>query len=346
MLKRIVVGLGALAFLGVAAAGAVFLELQEYGRTPAGGGDQLQSVVVRPGTPLASTAEMLEASGVIRSPLKFRLLARLYGYDRRLKAGEYALTSSMSPIEVLDVLEKGLVKMHRLTVPEGLTLVQIAELVAKTGLASKADFISRASDPLLARRYGIPAETLEGYLFPETYLFPLSAGAEDIIATMLQRFRAVFRPEWEQRAAELGWSVHQAVTMASIIEKETGDPSERALISSVFHNRLERGMRLETDPTVIYGIRDFDGNLTRRHLETYSPYNTYLVNGLPPGPIANPGRDALRAALFPAKSDYLFFVSRNNGTHQFSTRLSDHNRAVQHYQPAAGRPKNASGGSK
>ncbi len=138
---------------------------------------------------------------------------------------------------------------------------------------------------------------------------------------MVGRFRAVFTPEWERRAAEMGLSAHQAVTLASIIEKETGAPSERPLIASVFHNRLKRGMRLETDPTVIYGVKNFDGNLTRRHLETPTPYNTYMIKGLPPGPIANPGKDSLWAALYPAQSDYLFFVSRNNGTHQFSTTL-------------------------
>jgi UPF0755 protein len=136
---------------------------------------------------------------------------------------------------------------------------------------------------------------------------------------------------------ELGLTVHAAVTLASIIEKETGDPSERPLISSVFHNRLKRGMRLETDPAVIYGIKGFDGNLTRRHLETPTPYNTYLIKGLPPGPIANPGREALMAAVFPARTDYLFFVSRNNGSHHFSASLSEHNRAVRQYQaPAKG----------
>jgi UPF0755 protein len=151
---------------------------------------------------------------------------------------------------------------------------------------------------------------------------------------MVGRFRAVFTPEWERRAAEMGLSAHQAVTLASIIEKETGAPSERPLIASVFHNRLKRGMRLETDPTVIYGVKNFDGNLTRRHLETPTPYNTYMIKGLPPGPIANPGKDSLWAALYPAQSDYLFFVSRNNGTHEFSTHFAEHNRAVQRFQVA------------
>jgi UPF0755 protein len=154
---------------------------------------------------------------------------------------------------------------------------------------------------------------------------------------MLQRFRSTFSPDWERRAMELGLTPHQVVTLASIIEKETGEPSERPLIASVFYNRLKLGMRLETDPAVIYGIKDFDGNLTRKHLEAPGPYNTYLIKGLPPGPIANPGKKAIEAALFPARTDYLFFVSKNNGSHQFSSNLADHNRAVQHYQLGPGR---------
>jgi UPF0755 protein len=149
---------------------------------------------------------------------------------------------------------------------------------------------------------------------------------------MTRRFREAFSDAWRARAHALGMSVHEVVTLASIIEKETGDPAERPLIASVFHNRLERGMRLETDPTVIYGIEDFDGNLTRKHLRTPTPYNTYLNKGLPPGPIASPGKAALEAALYPAESGYLFFVSRKDGTHQFSSTLKEHREAVRKYQ--------------
>jgi UPF0755 protein len=204
--------------------------------------------------------------------------------------------------------------------------------VEKSGLGSAADITTRAGDPAFARSHGIPAGSLEGYLFPDTYLFPRGVSAEAILTTMLQRFRSVFTAEWEQRAAQIGLTVHEVVTLASIIEKETGAPSERPLISSVFHNRLKKGMRLETDPTVIYGIRDFDGNLTRKHLETFTPYNTYVIKGLPPGPIASPGKDALEAALFPAQTGYFFFVSKNNGTHHFSSSFEEHQNAVQRYQ--------------
>jgi UPF0755 protein len=338
IVRRVVAALAVVFFIGICAAGAVFLDLREYARTPAGDSEQARIVVVEAGTNLTATAASLHREGLIRNPFKFRLLARLCRYDRTLKAGEYSLRPSMTPLEILVVIEKGLVLLHRLTIPEGLTIIQIADLVAKAALGGKFDFINWATDPDVSSRYGVRSSTLEGYLFPETYYFPMGTPPDQIIAAMLQRFRALFSPQWEQRAAELGMTVHEIVTLASIIEKETSEPSERPLISSVFHNRLRRGMRLETDPTVIYGIKNFDGNLTRKHLETPNPYNTYLIKGLPPGPIANPGKEALEAALYPARTDYLFFVSRNNGTHHFSTSLSDHHRAVQHYQTGLGRP--------
>jgi UPF0755 protein len=322
----------------MAGAAAFYMDLQEFGRTPSGAVEEEHFLTVEPGTSVAFIAEALERRGLIKSAFKFKLLARLEGYDRRLKAGEYGLRASLTPREILTLMEKGLVRLHRLTIPEGLTMHQIAELVEKTGLAPSADIIALATDPAYVRTQGITADTLEGYLFPETYFFPKTVTAEGIIAAMLHRFRTTFTPAWERRALELGLTPHEAVTLASIIEKETGDPAERPLIASVFHNRLKRGMRLETDPTVIYGIKNFNGNLTRKDIDTPSPYNTYLIKGLPPGPIANPGKEAIEAALFPAQTDYLFFVSRNDGTHQFSTNLTDHNRAVYYYQLGPGRP--------
>jgi UPF0755 protein len=311
---------------------ALLRTVQTYARTPGGGNTEERIVVVVPGQPLSATVKALEREGVIRTPFLFTLYARLDGRDRRIKAGEYALRASLSPQEILAIMEKGAVKLYRLTVPEGLNLHQTAELIAKSGLAGLQDVLAAAADPAAASRLGVAAPTLEGYLYPDTYFFPRGVSAADIVEAMVKRFRAVFSPQWEQRAAEIGFSVHEVVTLASIIEKETAVAGERPLISSVFHNRLKRGMRLETDPTVIYGIKDFDGNLTRRHLETPTPYNTYIIKGLPPGPIASPGAATLKAALFPAETDYLFFVSRNNGSHEFSTTLADHNRAVRTYQ--------------
>jgi UPF0755 protein len=344
--RRALIILGAIVFAVGCAATAAYLELRTYAVTPASLSTEEKVVLIGPGQPVSATADILFRHGLIQSPLRFRLLARLQGNDRRLKAGEYGLKASMTPLDILEILGRGQVKLYKLTLPEGLTLQQIAESVEKSGLGSAAGIAARATDPAFARSHGIPAGSLEGYLFPDTYLFPHGASAEAILTTMLQRFRSVFSAEWEQRAAQIGLTVHHVVTLASIIEKETGAPSERPLISSVFHNRLKKGMRLETDPTVIYGIRDFDGNLTRKHLETFTPYNTSVIKGLPPGPIASPGRDALEAALFPAQSGYLFFVSKNNGTHHFSSSFQEHQNAVQRYQikragavPSENRPK-------
>ena len=318
--------------LAAAVCTAVVIELKRYAATTRDLGSEEILVTVSSGDSFGTTAARLETAGIIDHPLKFELVARLNGDDQRLKAGQYAFSGKLSPRDVLEILVKGSVKLYRLTVPEGYTVKQIARLVEAAGIGESETFIQKAFDPDLARELGIQAQTVEGYLFPETYFFPSKVGARKIISTMVERFRAVFQQGWESRAAQMGFSTHEIVTLASIIEKETGAAHERELISSVFHNRLKRGMRLEADPTVIYGLEEFDGNLTRKHLETPTAYNTYLIRGLPPGPIANPGKAALKAALFPAESEYIFFVAKKDGTHQFSTNLRDHRAAVRKYQ--------------
>jgi len=200
------------------------------------------------------------------------------------------------------------------------------------GLTDGPVFIRSANDIAIVKALGVEADSLEGYLFPDTYHFPKGLPLDEIMGTMVNRFQEIFSTEWQERSRQMGMSIHQVVTLASIIEKETGAAFERPLIASVFHNRLAKRMRLSSDPTVIYGIKDFDGNLTRKHLKTANPYNTYLNKGLPPGPIANPGVAALEAALYPAETDYLYFVSKKDGTHQFSTSFKEHNRAVRKYQ--------------
>jgi UPF0755 protein len=254
------------------------------------------------------------------------------GFDKRLKAGEYLLSAAMPPRQILDIMVKGAVNLHKLTVPEGYSIPQIAALVENAKFGSKINFIKTATDTALANKNGIEAATFEGYLFPETYFFPREVAMEQIISAMVNRFWSVFTTEWKVRAKDLGFTVHQIVTLASIIEKETGAAFERPIISSVFHNRLKKKMRLESDPTVIYGIKNFDGNLTRKHLSTHTPYNTYKIRGLPAGPIANPGRASLEAALYPERTVFIFFVSKKDNTHYFSTNLKEHNRAVRKYQ--------------
>lgn len=291
-----------------------------------------QRLLVEPGTPLAAIARQLEQRGVIDSARNFTLLARWQGHATRLQAGEYLFAEAAVPDEILRRLVVGDVRLYRVTFPEGLTMVETAARFSDAGLGSAESVLSLFRDPHLVRQNNIPADSLEGYLFPETYTLRSDTTAPQLVAAMLAQSRAHLSPELLEAAGEHGLNRHQLVILASIIQKEAGDDQEMPLISAVFHNRLQRGMRLQADPTVIYGIAGFDGNLTRKHLATPSPYNTYQLQGLPAGPIANPGEMALRAAAAPAAVNYLYFVARGDGTHQFSTTLAQHNRAVRRFQ--------------
>jgi len=310
----------------------IFTDLTEYAQHPQKQRQTEKIVEILPGQGFSAVLQTLEKEGIVDDPLRFRLIARFKGYDRQIKAGEYLLSLSLSPLEILETIAKGKTYLRRFTIPEGYTLRQIALAVSQAGLGKESEFMQLVSDAEFIKKAGIKADTLEGYLFPDTYFFPKSTGIPNILMTMIRRFRSVFTAEWEKRAQETGFSLHEMVTLASIIEKETGIAAERPLISSVFHNRLKKKMRLQTDPTVIYGIADFDGNLTRKHLETLTPYNTYQIRGLPPGPIASPGEKSLHAALWPAQTSYLYFVSKGDKTHEFSANIEDHNRAVRKYQ--------------
>jgi len=317
---------------GFFVAAAVYLDILNYAHIPAGTEPVEQIVVVKSGQGFKSFSKMLRERGIIEHPTKFRLFARFKGYDKKIKAGEYGLSSAMTPNKILEIMVQGKVLLHRLTIPEGYNLQQVAQAVSRAGFGTETDFLKAATDPDLVRAQGIDAETFEGYLFPDTYYFPKGTLPGKIISSMLKRFRSVFLQKWKEQAKSMGLTVHQVVTLASIIEKETGTADERPVISSVFHNRLNRKMRLESDPTVIYGIKDFNGNITRKDLLTSTPYNTYTIKGLPPGPISNTGVEALEAALYPADTEFLFFVARKDRTHQFSTNIRDHNRAVRKYQ--------------
>ncbi|VEN74585.1 Endolytic murein transglycosylase [Candidatus Desulfarcum epimagneticum] len=308
------------------------LSLAIYAERPAGAPGKSLILVVEPGRDFGSAVSEMARRGIVKRPLAFKALAFLKGDDKQIKAGEYALGPSMTPSFILGELVRGRGLLRRLTIPEGQNMRQIASLAARAGVCGEKEFMDAAVNPSLAAEMGVDAETFEGYLFPDTYFFPRDTAPAALIAAMVRRFRSVFSPEWEERARSLGFSVHQVVTLASIIEKETGAAPERPVISSVFHNRLKKNMRLESDPTVIYGIRDFDGNLTRRHLKEPAPHNTYVIRGLPPGPIASPGLESLRAALYPADTDFLFFVSKNDGFHQFSATLREHEKAVFKHQ--------------
>jgi UPF0755 protein len=312
----------------------VVFSITHFANSPAGKDPSEKIVTINPGQGFSSTTAKLLKEGVISSSAKFKIYGALSGKDKKIKAGEYMFTATMSPKKILNDLISGKVYQHKLTIPEGYSVSQIADTVQASGIVSKEEFLAAANNPLAVRKLGIPepAQSFEGFLYPETYYFQKGTAPMTIIEHMVDRFKAVYKKVWTAREQELGLSTYQVVTLASIIEKETGNAAERPLISSVFHNRLKLGMRLESDPTVIYGIKDFNGNITREDLQTVTPYNTYKISGLPAGPIANPGLKSIEAALYPEPSEYLFFVSRKDTTHQFSTNLADHTEAIRKYQ--------------
>ncbi len=303
--------------------------------------DQGRPVLVRlpRGSGLRQTAAILARSGVVDHPGLFVLAARLGGRAGCLRAGEYRLSPAMSYRQILEILCAGRVVLYRLTIPEGFTMYQIVERTAQEGLLDREQALALLHDQRFIQGLGIQARSLEGFLFPTTYRLPRGLGARAVLAMMVRRFQEVWRP-LQARARRLGLSQLQAVTLASIIEKEAQWDYERPLISAVYHNRLKRGMRLQADPTVIYGLSHFDGNLRRADLEADTPYNTYIHPGLPPGPICSPGLASLRAAVDPAPADYLYFVAMGNGRHHFSISYREHQNAVNRYQrhrPAARR---------
>jgi len=293
--------------------------------------DPNAKILIRTGETLEAISQKLWNANVVRSPRLLRWAAALSGRDRAIKPGVYRFKGRLTLPAVLDVLGTG-GEEKMVTVPEGLTTAQVAELLERQGLGSQEEFLELASDPVFVSSVGIRADNLEGYVFPDTYRLSEALTPREILALMVRRFHEVVDPEIQPRAAELGMTLGEVITLASIIEKETGDPNERPLVSAVFHNRLGLGIPLQSDPTVAYALGRAGAKLSRKDLAHPNAYNTYVRAGLPPGPIANPGLASIRAALNPASSKALFFVSRNDGTHEFSSTLAAHNRAVARYQ--------------
>jgi UPF0755 protein len=332
----------AAATLALAVALAVWLwtALGSPARTQAG--NEIVFEVVA-GESLPEVARRLEATGLLPERALFGPAvlvgwARLRGLDRAIKSGEYDLDPGLSPLEILEKLAEGRVKTYAVTLPEGLRLDEIAVRLEASGIARAADFLARARSPELAQSLGIQGSNVEGYLYPETYRFERNSPPDEIIRRMYAELETRLLDADREALARSGLTLHEVVTLASIVEKETSVPLERPLVAAVFRNRLALAMPLQTDPTVIYGILQanggFDGNLRRADLEADTPYNTYTRRGLPPGPIANPSIESIRAVLEPARVPYLYFVSRNDGTHAFSTTLGDHAAAVRRYQQA------------
>jgi len=307
------------------------------GLGPAAASTVRTTIYIEPGTRVQQIAEQLREEGVITSTWAFLALAYLQGSLKRLHAGEYEFSPGMSLREILRKLETGKVVTHQITIPEGFTADDIAALLASERLVDAERFRLLALDPEVARRLGVPADTLEGYLFPNTYRRTRRMGEEEILRVMVSRFRQALPPDFEGRAARLDLSLHEVVTLASLIEKEAQIDAERPLVSAVFHNRLRRSMPLQSDPTAVYGLPILRRRITVEDLQRKTPYNTYLIPGLPPGPIANPGLASLLAAINPGRVGYLYFVAKNDGTHHFSRTLEQHVEAVRLYQGGGSR---------
>lgn len=295
-----------------------------------------QDVTIPPGTSPRAIGDRLVEAGVVRDGLTFRLALLLTNEARRLKAGEFRFEGPMSPREVIGKVARGEFDLVSVTFREGLTIPEMATVFESQGLGTAEAFTTAARDASLVHDIDPAAVDLEGYLFPDTYPVSRHIDAPGMVKVMVERFGRALTPELRAAASARGYSVRQLVTLASIVEKETGTPSERPLVSAVYTNRLKVGMGLQCDPTVIYALQlagKYNGNLRRADLSFDSPYNTYRYAGLPPGPIAAPGQSSLEAAVHPeVGAEYLFFVSRNDGTHAFARSLDEHNRNVQEFQ--------------
>jgi UPF0755 protein len=328
--------LAGLLFVALLAAGVAGYAVWARIQTPFKGYSEAEQFVdIPPGAGTASIGRALVERGIVRDTLSFRAALWMSGDARRLKAGEYRFDAAMTPRDVIAKIARGDVAQMTVTFREGLTIAEMATIAEENGVGTAAAFVAAARDVSRIRELDPQARDLEGYLFPETYALPRRSGAELLVGAMVDRFLKVLTPEMQARARERGLSIRELVTLASIVEKETGNAAERPEVAAVYVNRLRIGMALQADPTVIYALQKsgrYAGNIRRDDLQMESPYNTYRYPGLPPGPIASPGKAALDATLNPAAGEFLYFVSRNDGTHAFARTLEEHNRNVQEFQ--------------
>jgi peptidoglycan lytic transglycosylase G len=324
-----------IAVLVVAAGASAFWGLAKL-REPYKGYAEAETFVDIPtGAGRTTIAQRLVDAGVVRDALTFRGAVWMSGRARELKAGEYRFDQPMSALDVVDKIARGDVYRRMVTFREGLTIAEMARVFEEARLGPAADFEKAARDPALIRALDPAARDLEGYLFPETYALGRTTPAGELVSQMVGLMTKALTPEWREAAGKLGLTVREAVTLASLVEKETAVPEERPLVAAVYLNRKKIGMPMQADPTVIYALLKsgkYDGNLRRDDLQFDSPYNTYRYPGLPPGPIAAPGKSSLDAAAHPAAVEYLYFVSKNDGSHAFARTLDEHNRNVQRWQ--------------
>lgn len=296
------------------------------------GDTSMQLVEIPSGSTFSAACKELASRGIIRNWRVLDIIYQLGKKSEKIKAGEYELSPGMTPQVILKKLIDGEVFKRILVVKEGFDIWQIAKAAEDARIISVADFLAVAQSKSLLERVSINADSFEGYLFPETYYFSGKQVPENVLWRMYEEFLKNWLPEYNDKAKALNFTIHEILTLASLIEKESGQAAEQPTISSVFHNRLRNGMRLESDPTLVYGLKDFNGVVLDKHKDIESPYNTYKNFGLPKGPIANPGKTAIEAALNPAVSDYLYFVADGKGGHVFSANLNDHINAVNAYR--------------
>jgi len=309
-----------------------YFSFLSYAESPLSEGQAAYTVDIPKGASFHRIVELLEQTGLVKHKLLFYLLAVSQNAAGHIRAGEYELMVSMSPLEMLRKMVRGQIKGYTVTFPEDITMKEAIGRLVTYKLVDEKEFMNLASDREFLASLDIEGANLEGYLYPDTYFLDRSMGAREIIKIMVGQFWKKVTPEMLARSEELGFTTREFITLASIIGKESGNKNEKHIISAVFHNRLKKGMKLQSDPTAVYDLNNFNGVIKKRHLQSNTPHNTYRINGLPPGPIANPGIDSLQAALYPAAVNYLYFVSQNDGTHFFSSSFKSHNEAVSRYQ--------------
>jgi UPF0755 protein len=284
------------------------------------------------GSSFLEVTEILNRAGLIKYRIFFYSLTVIKNARRHIRAGEYEFNTSLTPNAIIEKLIRGDIKKYKVTIPEDFSLKEIVDRLKEYKLIDEDDFLELAGNEDFLESLNIQADSIEGYLFPDTYFFDRSMSTRQIMKIMVSQFWKKIAPEMIKRAEEMKLDVHKLVTFASIIGKESGNDAEKPMISAVFHNRLRKRMRLQSDPTSVYDLDSFEGKVLRSHLRRKSPYNTYVIKDLPPGPIANPGVASLKAVLYPAPVNYLYFVSKKDGSHFFSASLSEHKKAINRYR--------------
>lgn len=325
MKKNLAVVIASLFIVFLVYSGVVLLVPLPFGNQPV-------EFEIKRGATYRQVVDSLAQRGMVRDRWIFSLLGRVSGIDRKIKAGYYTLWGSMTPWQVFGAIRLGKIVEYEITIIPGDSLREIADKFVALGMTSRENFLTLCVSRDILEAYEVDAPSLEGYLFPDTYRFPKGLDAREVLTMMVNRLRESYEPELMLRMLDMNLTENDILTMASIIEKEAATNEERPVISAVYHNRLRRNMPLQADPTSVYGVKSSKERITKEDIQRKTPYNTYIIRGLPPGPIASPGLESIVAALNPAEAPYLYFVSNNDGTHTFSVTLGEHHEAVRSYR--------------